>query len=164
MEGRVDGPAGQAGQDPDQSQDGRTWVLIAIAGLSLVLGVVAVVIALNAKSASDDAADQASVQSVQRQLSRLTDELGIAQTDLSGREGKTQQQLAASRNAVANLSNRLDKMEKQLRAVEGSADSTGGLNGRVSSLETQTSKQAGEIQSLQRQVTRLENQAANPQG
>ena len=65
-------------------------LLIAIAALGLVLGVIALIVAFNAKSASDDAASQQSVDRVQTELSNLVDKLGIAESTLSGEQQNLQ--------------------------------------------------------------------------
>ena len=66
----------------DTQQQQQPWALIAIAGLSLVIAAIALVVAFGAKSDSEDAAKQASVAEVQTELSNLVDRLGIAEKTL----------------------------------------------------------------------------------
>ena len=73
-----------------ESESRQSWLLIAIAAFGLVLGVVALVVAFNAKSASDDAASTAQVEEVSTELSNLVDRLGIAEASLTGEQRSLQ--------------------------------------------------------------------------
>lgn len=142
-----------------QSEGRQSWVLIAIAALGLVLGVVALIVAFNAKSASDDAASAKSVEEVSTELSNLVDRLGIAEASLTGEQeelqGKAKQAERESRSAVTNLSNRLDKLERQTRALEEGEQAATSLTRQVASLENQVSSINSRIAALNQRVTKL---------
>jgi DNA repair ATPase RecN len=142
-----------------ESENRQSWLLIAIAALGLVLGVVALIVAFNAKSDSNDAASTAQVEEVSNELSNLVDRLGIAEKSLTGEQealqGKAKKEAQESRSAIANLSNRLDKVEQQTKALEESEASSASLNRRVSSLENQVSSINSRIGALNQRVTKL---------
>lgn len=142
-----------------ESENRQSWVLIAIAALGLILGVIALIVAFNAKSSSDDAASAAQVEEVSTELSNLIDRLGIAEKSLTGEQkalqGKANKEARESRSAVANLSNRLDKVEQQTKALEGEAQSSASLERRVTSLESQVSAIDSRIAALNQRVTKL---------
>lgn len=142
-----------------ESENRQSWVLIAIAVLGLALGVIALVVAFNAKSASDDAASNESVEEVSTELSNLVDKLGIAEKSLTGEQkelkGRTNKAEEESRSAISNLSNRLDKVERQARELEESEASTASLNRRVGSLENQVASINSRIAALNQRVTKL---------
>jgi len=142
-----------------ESENRQSWLLIAIAALGLVLGVIALIVAFNAKSDSNDAASTAQVEEVSNELSNLVDRLGIAEKSLTGEQkalqGKANKEAQESRSAVTNLSNRLDKVEQQAKALEESEGSSASLNRRVTSLENQVSSINSRIGALNQRVTKL---------
>jgi DNA repair ATPase RecN len=141
------------------SENRQPWLLIAIAAFGLALGVIALVVAFEAKSASDDAASSASVEEVSTELSNLVDRLGIAEESLTGEQkalqGKAAEAARESRSAVANLSNRLDRVERQAKALEASEQSTAKLTKRVGSLESQVGAIDSRVTALNQRVTKL---------
>jgi DNA repair ATPase RecN len=142
-----------------ESENRQSWLLIAIAALGLALGVIALVVAFNAKSASDDAASSAQVEEVSTELSNLVDRLGIAEKSLTGEQktlqGKANRAARESRSAVTNLSNRLDRVERQTKALEASEQSTAALAKRVGSLESQVGAIDSRVTALNQRVTKL---------
>ena len=149
----------------------QPWTLIAIAALGLVLGVIALIVAFNAKSASDDAASQGSVNQVRSELSNLVDKLGIAESTLSGEQGKVNQAARHSQNAVANLSNRLDRLERQ--AATGKADErqitalqkqVASLNQQVGALENRVTSTNSRVTSLTKRVNQLSREVNSAGG
>jgi chromosome segregation ATPase len=142
-----------------ESENRQSWLLIAIAGLGLVLGVIALIVAFNAKSASDDAATGDSVAEVKTELSNLIDRLGIAEKSLKGEQkelqGQTAKEAGESRNAVGNLSNRVDKAERQIKTLEANEQSSAALDKRVSSLEGEVRSIDSSIANLNQRVTKL---------
>jgi len=142
-----------------ESEDRQSWLLIAIAVLGLALGVIALIVAFNAKSASDDAATNASVEEVSSELSNLVDRLGIAEKSLTGEreelQGQTKKAAQESRSAVTNLSNRLDKVERQTKALEESEGNAASFNRRVGALENQVEAINSRIAALNQRVTKL---------
>jgi DNA repair ATPase RecN len=134
-------------------------LLISIASLGLVLGVIALIVAFNAKSASDDAASSQQVDEVSTELSNLVDRLGIAEASLTGQQkslqGKANKAARESRSAVANLSNRLDRVERETKALESSQQSTAALTKRVGSLESQVGAIDSRVTALNQRVTKL---------
>jgi chaperonin cofactor prefoldin len=142
-----------------ENEDRQSWLLIGIAGMGLALGVIALIVAFNAKSVSNDAASQDSVDEVSTELSNLVDKLGIAEASLTGEQqalqGKAQEQARQSRNAVTNLSNRLDSLERQTAALEKSSKQDTSLNKRVASLEKQVRTLDGQVANLNQRVTKL---------
>lgn len=139
----------------NQNEGGQSWLLIAIAGLGLVLGIIALIVAFNAKSASDDAASQQSVNRIESELSSLVDKLGIAESTLSGEQGKANQAAKNSQSAVANLSNRLDKLEKQANASTSSDKQIAALQKQVNSLSQQVGALNNRVTSTNNRVTSL---------
>lgn len=142
-----------------ESENRQSWLLIAIAALGLALGVIALVVAFDAKSAGDDAASSASVEEVSTDLSNLIDRLGIAEESLTGEQkvlqGKAKRAARESRSEVTNLSNRLNKVERQTKALEASEQSTAKLTKRVGSLESQVGAIDSRITALNQRVTKL---------
>ncbi len=142
-----------------ESENKQSWVLIAIAGLGLVLGVIALVVAFNAKSSSDDAATSKSVEEVSTELSNLVDRLGIAEKSLTGEQkelqGKASETARESRSAVANLSNRLDRIERETKALEANQQSTTALAKQVGSLESQVKAINSRVTAVNQRVTKL---------
>ncbi len=138
-----------------ENDNRQSWVLIAIAGVGLALGVFALIVAFNAKSASDDAASQQSVDQIQTELSNLVDKLGIAEATLTGEQGKTKKAAEQSQNAVSNLSNRLDKLEKQTKSLEGNDKQTAALQRQVASLNQQVGSLNNRVTSTNQRVTSL---------
>ena len=124
----------------NESQQKQPWALIAIAGLGLVIGAIALVVAFGAKSDSEDAAKQASVDEVQTELSNLVDRLGIAEKTLNGdaqaANGKAQQAARESRNAAINLSNRIDRLERQTAKLTGLREADHACSPRKSARST----------------------------
>lgn len=139
----------------DQNEGGQSWLLIAIAGLGLVLGIVALIVAFNAKSASDDAASQQSVDRIEAELTNLVDKLGIAESTLSGEQSKTNEAAKNSQSAVSNLSNRLDKLEKQANASTSSDKQIAALQGQVNSLNNRVTSTNSRVSSLTQRVNQL---------
>lgn len=143
----------------ESQQQPQPWALIAIAGLSLVIGAIALIVAFGAKSDSEDAAKQASVTEVQTELSNLVDRLGIAEKTLNGdaqaANGKAQQAARESRNAAINLSNRIDRLERQTAKLQASAKQTAVLTKEVGSLDNQVRDLRGEVATLNQRVTKL---------
>lgn len=142
-----------------ESENRQSWLLIAIAGLGLVLGVIALIVAFNAKSASDDAATGDSVAEVKTELSNLIDRLGIAEKSLKGEQkelqGQTAKEAGESRNAVDNLSNRLDKAERQIKAVESNEQGSANLAKRLGAVENRVSALDSRVTALNQRVTKL---------
>ncbi len=145
-----------------EKESRQSWTLIAIAALGLVLGAIALIVAFNAKSASDDAATQQSVDEITSELSNLVDRLGIAEASLTGEQaetqGRAQQAARESRSAVANLSNRLDKLERQTAKLDASLEQTATLTKDVGSLERQVSAVNTRVTNLTQRVNRLSGQ------
>ncbi len=136
----------------------QPWLLTAIAGIGLVLGVIALIVAFNAKSASDDAATQSSVDQISSELSRLIDRLGIAEATLQGRrksvQGTADKALRHSENAVVNLSNRLDRLEATTRRTRSRPRSSG----------HEVSSNSAQIKSLNKRVDKLSGQVRSGSG
>lgn len=148
-----------------ESENRQSWLLIAIAALGLALGVIALVVAFDARSASDDAASGKSVEEVSAELSNLVDRLGIAEKSLTGEQktlqGKANRAERESRSAVTNLSNRLDKVERQAKALEASEQSTATLAKRVGSLESQVGAIDSRVTALNQRVTKLSRRVSS---
>lgn len=142
-----------------ESENRQSWLLIAIAGLGLVLGVIALIVAFNAKSASDDAATGNSVAEVQTELSNLIDRLGIAEKSLKGEQkelqGKTAKEARESRSTGESLSKRLDSIERRLKTVESNEQSNAALAKRVASLEAEVRSLDSSVATLNQRVTKL---------
>ena len=136
----------------------QPWLLTAIAAIGLALGVIALIVAFNAKSASDDAATQSSVDQISSELSRLIDRLGIAEATLQGQQksvqGTADKALRHSESAVVNLSNRLDRLEATTQA---NSKQTAKLGQAVSSNSAQ-------IKSLNKRVNKLSGQVQSGSG
>jgi peptidoglycan hydrolase CwlO-like protein len=141
------------------SENRQPWLLIAIAAIALALGVVSLLIAMDAKNASNDAASQAQLDQVSNELSNLVDKLGIAEASLTGEQsvlqGRANKAAKQSRNAVTNLSNRLDRLERQTAALNASAKQTVALSKEVGSLQGQIKTIDGEVAALNKRVTKL---------
>jgi chromosome segregation ATPase len=150
-----------------ESESRQSWLLIAIAALGLALGVVALIVAFNAKSASNDAASSESVEEVSAELSNLVDRLGIAEVSLTGAQkelsGKANQEASESRSAVANLSQRLDRVERQTKTLEADQQSTTALAKQVGSLESQVKAIDSRITALNQRVTKLSRRVNSAQ-
>lgn len=142
-----------------ENEGRQSWLLIAIASLGLVLGVIALIVAFDAKSASDDAASGQQVDEVSTELSNLVDRLGIAEASLTGQQkalqGKAKKAARESRSAVVNLSNRLDRVERETKALEAGEQSTTTLAKRVGSLEAQVGAIDLRVTALDQRVTKL---------
>jgi DNA repair ATPase RecN len=142
-----------------ESENRQSWLLIAIAALGLALGVIALVIAFDAKSTSDDSATSKSVVEVSTELSNLIDRLGIAEKSLTGEQkalqGKANQAAQESRSAVTNISRRLSKVERQAKTLKASQQSTTALTKRVGSLENQVSAIDSRLTALNQRLTKL---------
>lgn len=148
-----------------EQENRQSWTLIAIAALGLVLGAIALIVAFNAKSASDDAASQDSVEEVSTELSNLVDKLGIAEESLSGEQkelrGKAKREANENRDAVSNLSNRLDKLEKEAKTVSADSDRTAQLGKQVASLERQVESLNSRLAATNERVTKLTRRVNN---
>ncbi len=142
-----------------ESESRQSWLLIAIAALGLVLGVIALVVAFDAKNSGDDSASQESVQAVDAKLTRLIDRLGIAEESLTGEQktlkGKAKQAQRESQSAVTNLSNRIDKLERKTKALEANEQSAANLSKRIGSLENQVGAIDSRVAALNQRVTKL---------
>lgn len=146
-----------------ENESRQSWVLIAIASLGLVLGVIALIVAFNAKSASDDAASQQSVEEVSTELSNLVDRLGIAEASLTGEQkelqGKAKRAARESHNAVVNLSNRLDRLERQTAKLNVAARQNASLSKQtakeVGTMENQISTLNTQVTAVNQRVTKL---------
>lgn len=143
----------------EQENSRQSWILIAIAGLGLALGVIALIVAFNAKSASDDAASKESVEEVSTELSNLVDKLGIAEASLTGEQkelqGRAKREASESRSAVTNLSNRLDRLERQTEKLNATAKQTTALTKEVGSLENQIATIDSQVTAVNQRVTKL---------
>jgi uncharacterized protein YukE len=121
------------------SENRQPWLLIAIAAIALALGVVSLLIAMDATN--------------------LVDKLGIAEASLTGEQsvlqGRANKAAKQSRNAVTNLSNRLDRLERQTAALNASAKQTVALSKEVGSLQGQIKTIDGEVAALNKRVTKL---------
>jgi DNA repair ATPase RecN len=142
-----------------ENENRQSWVLIAIASLGLVLGVIALIVAFNAKSASDDAASQQSVEEVSTELSNLVDRLGIAEASLTGEQkelqGRAKRAARESRSAVSNLSNRLDRLERETAKLNATSEQTAKLTKQVGSLENQIATLDSQVTAVNQRVTKL---------
>lgn len=148
-----------------ENESRQSWILIAIAALGLVLGVIALIVAFNAKSASDDAASKASVEEVSTELSNLVDRLGIAEASLTGEQkelqGRARREARESRSAVTNLSNRLDKLERQTAKLNATAKQTNKLTKEVGALENQVASIDSQVTAVNQRVTKLTKRVNN---
>ena len=148
-----------------ENESRQSWTLIAIAALGLVLGGIALIVAFNTKSASDDAASQQSVEEVSTELSNLVDKLGIAEASLTGEQqelqGNAKRAAQESRSAVTNLSNRLDKLERQTAKLNATAKRTTALTKEVSSLEAEITAVNGRVTAVNQRVTKLSKRVSN---
>jgi DNA repair ATPase RecN len=142
-----------------ENEGRQSWILIAIAALGLALGVIALVVAFDAKSASDDAASQKSVDEVSTELSNLVDRLGIAEASLTGEQqalqGKAKRALKQSRSAVTNLSDRVDKLERETASLNKSVEQTASLSKQVGSLQTQVNQLNSRVTAVNKRVANL---------
>lgn len=142
-----------------ENESRQSWALIAIAALGLALGVIALIVAFGAKSTSDGAATQQSVDEVSTELSNLVDRLGIAEASLTGEQqalnGKAKQAATESRNAVANLTHRLNRLERQTAKLNASAKQTTKLAKEVGSLETEIVAVNARVTAVNQRVTKL---------
>lgn len=142
-----------------ESENRQSWLLIAIAGLGLALGVIALVIAFEAKHSGDDSASQESVRVVDVKLTGLIDRLGIAEESLTGEQkalkGKAKQAQRQSQSAATKISSRLDKLERQTKALEANQQSTANLSRRFGSLEKQVDAIDSRVTALNQRVTKL---------
>lgn len=122
-------------------EDGRQpWTLIAIAALGLVLGVVALVIAFDAKSTSEDAVGKESVEE------RAVEGTATREATRDAR---------ATRNTAASLSKRISRLEKETASLSAEAKKVKGLAKRVGSLETELETANSRITALNQRVTKL---------
>jgi septal ring factor EnvC (AmiA/AmiB activator) len=142
-----------------ENESRQSWVLIAIASLGLVLGVIALIVAFNAKSASDDAASQQSVEEVSSELSNLVDRLGIAEASLTGEQkelqGKAKRAAQESEKAVVNLSNRLDRLERETAKLNATSEQTAKLTKQVGSMKNQIATLDSQVTAVNQRVTKL---------
>lgn len=142
-----------------ENESRQPWILIAIASLGLILGVIALIVAFNAKSASDDDASQQSVDEVSSELSNLVDRLGIAEASLTGEQrelqGKAKRAARESRNAVVNLSNRLDRLERETAKLNATSEQTAKLTKQVGSMENQIATLDSQVTAVNQRVTKL---------
>jgi len=137
-------------------QDNRqSWTLIAIAALGLVLGVIALIIAFNAKSSSDDAASQAAVEEVDTELSNLIDRLGITEASLTGEQKALKGSAEQSRNESANLSKRVEKLQRETAQLNATVEQTTGLTKQVARLESRITATNERVTSLTKRVDKL---------
>jgi ubiquinone biosynthesis protein UbiJ len=144
----------------------QPWALIAIAALSLALAAVALIVAFGARDTSDEAAQEASVAKVRIELSNLVDRLGIAEKSLKGdaqvANGQAQRATRESRDDAINLSNRIDRLERQIPKLNKTARQTvvltkqvGALGRGVSAVAEQTKDLSRQVATLNQRVTKL---------
>jgi hypothetical protein len=149
--------------ESESRENRQSWILIAIAALSLVLGAIALVVAFDAKDSSEESASQGSVQAVDAKLSRLIDRLGIAEQSLGGEQkalqGKANRAERESRSAATTLSKRIARLERQVEALEKGRRDDAALGRRVGSLESQVEAIDARVASLSRRVTKLSRRA-----
>lgn len=138
-----------------ENEGRQSWVLIGIAAVGLALGVVALLVAFNAKSTAEDAASQQSVDEVSTQLSNLIDRLGITEESLTGEQkalqGKAQKAERESRNALDTLTKRVDKLEHQ----NASAEEIAKLTRKIESLEAQIANVNSRVTATNKRVNQL---------
>jgi len=154
-------------------ENGRqSWTLIAIAALGLVLGVVALVIAFDAKNTSEDAVSKESVEKVSIRLSNLASQLGVAEKSLDSEERAVEgtatreatRDARATRNAAASLSKRISRLEKETASLSVEAKEAKGLAKRVGSLETELETANSRITALNQRVTKLSQRVSSVAG
>jgi chromosome segregation ATPase len=141
----------------------QPWTLIAIAALGLVLGVVAMLVAFDAKDKSEEGVKEVTVVRVQSELSNLVDRLGIAEESLKGdaqvANGQAQRATRESRSAAINLSNRIDRLERQTANLTASGKANGKqtalLSKEVAALDNQVRDLRSEVATLNQRVTSL---------
>jgi chromosome segregation ATPase len=137
----------------------RSWLPIGVALIAVALGALALIVALNAKGTGEDAATQAELNAVSNELSNLVDRLGIAEASLTGRQSELQDRanhaVKQSRSAVANLSERIDRLERQTAALDASAKQAESLGRAIDSLQAQIKTVDGQIARLNQRVTML---------
>ncbi len=138
-----------------ENESRQSWTLIAIAALGLVLGVIALIVAFNAKSSSDDAASQSSVDEVSTELSNLIDRLGIAEASLTGEQKALKGSAEQSLNESANLSKRVDKLQREMAQLNATVEQTAGLTKQVARLESQVTATNERVTSLTKRVNNL---------
>jgi predicted nuclease with TOPRIM domain len=138
-----------------ENESSQSWTLIAIAALGLVLGVIALIVAFNAKSSSDDAASQASVEEVDTELSNLIDRLGIAEASLTGEQKAIKGTAEESRNETTNLSKRIDKLQRETAQLNATVEQTAGLTKQVARLESQMTSTNERVTALTKRVNNL---------
>lgn len=132
-----------------QNEKRQFWLSIAVAALGVILGAVALVVALDAKSASDDAPSIEAVSEVAADLSQLRNRLGISEGSLSGgqtSQGKAVQAARLSSNAIANLTKRMNYLEAHREAAEVSEQQVARLVRQFHAIE-------GEIEELSAQAS-----------
>ena len=138
-----------------ENEGRQSWVLIGIAAVGLALGVIALLVAFNAKSSAEDAASQQSVDEVSTQLSNLIDRLGITEESLTGEQkalqGKAQKAERESRNALDTLTKRVDKLEHQ----NASAEEIAKLTRKIESLEAQIANVNSRVTATNKRVNQL---------
>jgi hypothetical protein len=138
-----------------ENESRQSWVLIGIATVGLALGVIALIVAFDARSSADDAASQKSVDEVSTQLSNLIDRLGITEESLTGEQkvlqGKAQKVEKETRDAVANLTKRVNKLEHQ----NASAEEIAKLTKKIESLETQVANVNSRVTATNKRVNQL---------
>lgn len=148
-----------------ESENRQSGILIAIAALSVVLGAIALIVAFNAKSASDDAADQASVAAVSAKLSRLSAHLGVAESDLSSREraqaGSDAKTRRAARRAAAGLSARIGAVEEELVSLRKGNMKATEYGKRITALENQVTTLESNLASTNQRISRMQRQNAD---
>jgi predicted nucleic acid-binding Zn-ribbon protein len=147
------------------SEDRQPWLLIGTAIVALLLGGLGLIVAMDAKSASDDAATQQEVDRIDEELSNLLDKLGIAEASLSGEESKLQgrarRAAKQSQKAAVNLSDRLERLERQTAALNASAKRTAKLSGEVSSLRRRVKAIDAEIIYLNQRIAKLSKRVSD---
>jgi outer membrane murein-binding lipoprotein Lpp len=143
----------------DNDSQKLPWTLIAIAALGLVLGVVAMLVAFDAKDKSEEGVEEVTVVRVQSELSNLVDRLGIAEKSLRGdaqvANGQAQRATRESRNAAINLSNRIDRLERQVPKLNKNIRQTATLTKQVAALGKGVSTVAEQVKELKQEVATL---------
>ncbi len=142
----------------------QPWLLIGTAVLALGLGVLALVVALNAKSASDDAADQAAVARTDAKLTRLITHLGVTEQSLSGEQGSLSEEIRRderqSSDAADGLAKRVDTLEREVKELESSAGQNANANKRIAALEADIEAINTRIAALNRRMAQLVQRTA----
>ena len=147
------------------SEGRQPWLPIIVAVIALLLGGIGLIVAMDAKSTSDDAASQAQVDRIGAELSNLVDKLGIAEASLTGEESKLQgradRAAKQSRNAAVDLSDRLNRLERQTAVLKASAKQIAATSKEVGSLQNRVKTIDAEVTTLNQRVKKLTKRTNN---